>query len=72
MRDALGYSFSDFESQMDYARFADALNNQVLREVPVLETPEQLSGRTVTFAGAMAGNKKSPAELVPTLIEVMP
>ena len=70
LRDALGFGFSDFASQRDYARFADALNQQARQEIPALNDADQLSGQLIRFTGALSGGDKSPRELTPITIEI--
>lgn len=72
LRDALGLSFGAFVNQIDFAAVATALNDRALRSALQGAAPETLSGRTVSFVGAVRTGAARGArlEILPVVLTV--
>jgi len=73
LRDALSFvRFTDFANQSEFAGVANALNDEVLHSVLDGLDAEALSGKRVSFVGAvvLGGPGKAALEIVPVSLEI--
>lgn len=65
------YDFSQFRDQIQFARLARGINDHALNGIPSLES--DLTGKTVTFLGAVAVRSASePLLIMPVQVDVAP
>lgn len=65
------YDFSQFRDQIQFAKLARGINDYALTHIPALQG--DLTGKTVTFLGAVALRSASePLLVVPAQVEVAP
>ncbi|MDB5438783.1 MAG: periplasmic lipoprotein [Caulobacteraceae bacterium] len=70
LREALGLGFGDFDTQMDYAAAADALNARAIAGIPASKDPAALNGHDITFTGAGARQPDDLIEIVPITLQL--
>ena len=70
LRDALGLTFADFDSQMTYARVSSALNERAKLEA-LSGDQRDLLNKSVRISGAAAGGDAAPRALVPTQLQIL-
>jgi predicted lipoprotein len=73
LRDALEFvRFTDFVNQLEFAGVANALNDRVVKGVLTAVIADELTGREVTFVGAVpTTGTSSTLEIVPVQLQIV-
>lgn len=72
LRDALDFiQFTDFVNQLEFASVASALNERVVSDVLDPLDIDALSGREITFVGAVALSDAETLEIVPVRLQLV-
>lgn len=72
LRDALGLTFADFDTQVDYTNIGASLNKRAIREIPLLADPRALQGRRIRFVGVGAVAPDGRVRIVPVQVTLLP
>lgn len=72
LRDALGLTFADFDTQVDYANIGASLNRKAIAQNPLLADPQALKGKRVRFVGAGAAGPDGQVKIVPVQVALLP